>query len=83
MKAVICVFKNPDTGRECAYKVTIDPKVYRYDWTNSEVYKISTGSESVKTYSIEDWHKPIDVIVHNTCDDEGNLFTLKEKIAHK
>ena len=83
MKTVICAFKNPDTGRERAYQVAIDPKVYRYDWTDLEVCKISTGSRCITVHAVEDWHKPIDAHVHNTCDDEGNLFTLIEKIAHE
>lgn len=33
MKTIVCVFKNPHTGKERAYKITVDPKVYHFDWT--------------------------------------------------
>ncbi len=81
MKTIVCVFKNPHTGKERAYKITVDPKVYHFDWTDSEVRMISTGSRNITVYNLEDWHKPIDAEVHNTCDDEGNLFTFKKKLT--
>lgn len=83
MKTIVCVFKHPDTGKECAYKVTVDPKVYGFDWTDSEVRMISTGSRNIAVYDVKDWHKSIDVEVHNTCDDMGNLFTFKEKLTDR